>query len=130
MQVIDAPDRHQSFGTRSTEHRSDLVAGKNVVVDYSRYDRYGSIPGIVIMYREDVKLEQTKDSMGWHFRKYRGEQSTSNRVKYSAAELQVSPQKPGLWRYPTSAPPWNYRLSDRDRRKSLEPFADYPREPN
>ena len=35
LQGIDAPERHQAYGTKSKEHLSDLVAGKNVEVDYS-----------------------------------------------------------------------------------------------
>jgi len=40
LQGIDAPERRQAFGTKSKEHLSDLVAGKTVEVDYSKYDRY------------------------------------------------------------------------------------------
>jgi len=46
LQGIDAPERHQAFGTKSKEHLSDLVAGKTVDVEYSKYDRYERIPGM------------------------------------------------------------------------------------
>ena len=36
---IDAPERKQAFGTKSTEHLSDSVAGKYVVVEYEKRDR-------------------------------------------------------------------------------------------
>jgi endonuclease YncB( thermonuclease family) len=55
---IDAPERGQAFGTKSKEHLSDLVAGKSVVVDYSKYDRYQRILGKVLVNGEDVNLEQ------------------------------------------------------------------------
>ena len=48
---IDAPERGQAFGTKSKEHLSDLVAGKSVVVDYSKYDRYQRILGKVLRER-------------------------------------------------------------------------------
>jgi endonuclease YncB( thermonuclease family) len=36
---IDAPERKQAFGKKSKEHLSDSVAGKFVVVDYTKRDR-------------------------------------------------------------------------------------------
>jgi endonuclease YncB( thermonuclease family) len=45
LTCIDAPERRQAFGTKSKDYLSDLVAGKNVVVDYSKYDRYQRILG-------------------------------------------------------------------------------------
>ena len=61
---IDAPERGQAFGTKSKEHLSDLVAGKSVVVDYSKYDRYQRILGKVLVNGEDVNLEQVEAGYG------------------------------------------------------------------
>ena len=88
LQGIDAPERHQAFGTKSKEHLSDLVAGKTVEVDYSKYDRYGRVLGIVMVNGEDVNLEQIEAGMAWHYKKYQGEQSASDRIEYSDAELE------------------------------------------
>ena len=65
LQGIDAPERSQAFGTKSKENLSDLVAGKSVVVDYSKYDRYQRILGKVLMNGEDVNLEQVEAGMAW-----------------------------------------------------------------
>jgi len=123
LQGIDAPERRQAFGTKSKEHLSDLVAGKTVEVDYSKYDRYERVLGIVMVNGEDVYLEQVEAGMAWHYKKYQGEQSASDRVKYSDAELEARRQKIGLWRDPNPMPPWNYRRAERDRKKSMEPFV-------
>ena len=53
LQGIDAPERGQSFGTKSKEHLSDSVAGKIVVVEYDKYDRYGRVLGKVLLDGED-----------------------------------------------------------------------------
>ena len=66
LQGIDAPERRQAFGTKSKEHLSDLVAGKTVEVDYSKYDRYQRILGKVMVGGEDVNLEQVEDGMACH----------------------------------------------------------------
>ena len=82
LQGIDAPEHHQAFGTKSKEHLSELVAGKTVEVDYSKYDRYGRVLGIVMVNGEDVNLEQVEAGMAWHYKKYQREQSTVDRIQY------------------------------------------------
>ena len=47
---------------------------------------------------EDVNLEQVEAGLAWHHKKYQGEQSPSDRVKYSDAELEARRLKLGLWR--------------------------------
>jgi endonuclease YncB( thermonuclease family) len=101
LQGIDAPERGQAFGTKSKEGLSNLVAGTSVVVDYSKYDRYQRILGKVLLNGEDVNLEQVEDGMAWHYKKYQGEQSSSDRVRYSDAEREARRRKIGLWRDPT-----------------------------
>ena len=68
LQGIDAPERHQAFGMKSKAYLSDLVAGKSVVVDYSKYDRYGRVLGKVIVNGKDVNLEQIEAGMAWHYK--------------------------------------------------------------
>ena len=123
LQGIDAPERGQAYGTKSKEHLSGLVAGKTVVVDYSKYDRYQRILGKVLVSGEDVNLEQVEAGMAWHYKKYQGEQSPSDRVKYSDAERAARRLRLGLWQDSNPVPPWDYRQADRERMKDLEPFV-------
>jgi len=119
---IDSPERGQAFGTKSNEHLSDLIAGKSVVVDYKKLDRYQRILGKVLLSGEDVNLEQVEAGLAWHYKRYEREQSPSDRVKYSDAELETRRLRVGLWRDPNPVPPWDYRQAEREHRKSLEPF--------
>ncbi len=123
LQGIDAPERHQAYGTNSKEHLSDLVAGRTVEVDYSKYDRYGRILGKVLLNGEDVNLEQVEAGLAWHYKKYQGEQTPADRVKYSDAEREARRQKLGLWHDPNPMPPWEYRHAKREHLKDLEPFV-------
>ena len=75
LQGIDAPERRQAYGTKSKEHLSDLIPGKSVVVDYSEYDRYQRVLGMVLLAGEDVNLEQAEAGMAWHYNRYEREQS-------------------------------------------------------
>ncbi len=123
LQGIDAPESHQAFGTKSKEHLSELVAGKTVEVDYSKYDRYGRIIGIVMVNGENANLELVETGMAWHHKKYQRQQSSSDRIEYSDAELEARRHKVGLWRDPNPIPLWDYRLAVREQRKSMEPFV-------
>jgi endonuclease YncB( thermonuclease family) len=100
-----------------------LVAGKSIVVDYSKYDRYQRILGKVLLNGTDVNLEQIEDGMAWHYKKYQGEQSASDRIKYSDAELEARRHKLGLWHDPHPIPPWEFRQAKREHMKDLEPFV-------
>jgi endonuclease YncB( thermonuclease family) len=104
LQGIDAPERGQAFGTKSKDHLSDSVAGKFVVVEYDKRDRYERILGKVLLSNQDVNLEQIKAGFAWHYKKYQDDQSTVDREKYSDAEQDARLGKRGLWRDPEPMP--------------------------
>jgi endonuclease YncB( thermonuclease family) len=69
-------------------------------VEYDKYDRYRRVPGKVLLESEDVNLEQISAGLAWHYKKYQGGQSASDRVKYSDAELEARQDSRGLWLTP------------------------------
>jgi len=95
LQGIDAPERGQAYGAKSKEHLSDAVAGRFVVVEYDKRDRYQRIVGMVLLGGDDVNLEQVRAGFAWHYKKYQMEQTTSDRVKYSDSELEARRVKRG-----------------------------------
>jgi endonuclease YncB( thermonuclease family) len=123
---IDAPERGQAFGTKSKEHLSDSVAGKFVVVEYDKRDRYERILGKVLLSGEDMNLEQIKAGLAWHYKKYQNEQSTTDRVKYSDAEREARMAKRGLWHDANPMHPWDYRKGEWKQKKAMEPFIIGP----
>jgi len=46
---IDAPEKGQSFGNASRKRMSELVARKEVRVEFNKHDRYGRIVGKVFV---------------------------------------------------------------------------------
>ena len=110
---IDAPERKQAFGTKSKDHLSDLVAGKFVVVDYNKRDRYQRILGKVLLSDQDMNLEQIKAGLAWHYKKYQKDQEPADRDIYSKAEVEAREARRGLWHDPEPVPPWEYRKSKR-----------------
>ena len=113
LQGIDAPERKQAFGTKSKEHLSDSVAGKFVIVEYGKRDRYGRVIGKVLVGGKDVCLEQIIAGFAWHYKKYQNEQTASDRQRYADAENEARDAKRGLWQDPHAIAPWDYRAAKR-----------------
>jgi len=108
LQGNDSPERGQAYGTKSKEHLSDSVAGEIFVVEYDKYDRYGLVLGKALLGGEDINLEQVRAGLAWHYKKYQGEQTVTDRVAYSDAEMEARMHNIGLWGDPAPIPdsPW------------------------
>lgn len=105
---IDAPERYQAFGSRSTENIARLTFNKNVTVVWKKEDR-GRPIGKVMVNGVDVSLEQVKAGMAWWYRKYAKEQPPTDRRLYEQAEQQAQAQRLGLWADTNPTPPWDFR---------------------
>ena len=110
---IDAPEKKQAFGNKSKEHLSDLVFNKQVMVEYSKKDKYGRTVGKIIVNGVDANLEQVKAGMAWHYKKYQNEQTIEDRSLYAQTEENASAGKLGLWIDSEPTPPWDYRKARR-----------------
>ena len=92
---------------------SGLVAGRFVVVEYEKRDRYGWVIGKVLLSGADVNLGQIKAGLAWHSKKYELEQSVEDRRLYAAAEVKAREAKRGLWVEPEPVAPWEWRKAKR-----------------
>jgi endonuclease YncB( thermonuclease family) len=115
---IDAPEKSQPFGGRSKRSLSALAYGKEASVEWKKKDRYGRIVGKVLVRPADcrdcsmtfdVGMAQLSTGMAWWYRKYAAEQSTDDRERYEAVELQAREEGQGLWRDAEPVPPWEWR---------------------
>ena len=111
---IDAPESNQAYGKESKDNLSYLVAGKFVVVEYDKLDRYKKIIGKILLSGNDVNLEQVASGMAWHYKNYQGEQSQADQMEYSEAEIDARNTKRGLWNDPDPIPPWDFRKLKRN----------------
>jgi len=105
---IDAPEKKQIYGDKSTQNLSGLIAGKNVEVEYYKQDRYGRIIGKLIKDGQDINLLQIKHGYAWHYKYYQKDQTKLDRMLYSSAENESRKKRIGLWSIP-AVPPWEYR---------------------
>ncbi len=126
---IDAPEKHQAFGTRSRQHLTALVQGKDVIVVWNKRDRYGRIIGKVLTAQcannacpgtLDAGLAQLHTGLAWHYKQYQREQEAGERTNYAAAELAARIKLVGLWQEASPVPPWDYRR----RARTAAPLPD------
>lgn len=112
---IDAPELEQAFGRVSRRHLSDLVAGRQVTVEWYKHDRYGRVVGKVLLDGRDVNLQQIEAGLAWHFKRYEMEQPESDRAVYTTSEQQARDARRGLWAEARSIPPWEFRKAVKKR---------------
>ena len=94
------------------------MGGKEVRVEFEKYDRYGRIVGKVWVTpidcptcgkTLDVGLAQITTGMAWWFRRYAHEQSSEDQERYEFAEQEAKAKKVGLWEDKNPIPPWEFR---------------------
>ena len=110
---VDAPELNQPYGVASKNRLSRRIAGRFVVVNWNKRDRYKRILGTVLLSEQDVCLEQVRAGLAWRDKRYQGEQRPSERRRYARAEQQAQEAKRGLWAGPDPIPPWEWRRGRR-----------------
>jgi len=115
---IDAPEKGQPFCNASRKRLDELVARKNVRVEFDKHHRYGRIVGKVWVMPPDcptcgktldVGLAQVTSGMAWWYRKYANEQSAEDQRRYEFTEQEAKAKRAGLWQDKSPLPPWEFR---------------------
>jgi endonuclease YncB( thermonuclease family) len=119
---IDAPAKKQPYGRASTKKLASMVAGKEVLVESSKNDRYGRVLGKVWVQPADcpscgktldVNHAQILSGMAWWYRYYAREQSPEDRGRYESAEGEARARGWGLWADPNPINPYDWRKGER-----------------
>lgn len=110
---VDAPERGQPYGNASRKHLANLVAGKQVVVESDKADRYGRILGKVLVDGTDANLEQVKAGYAWWYRYYAKTQLRADRKSYEQAEASAKGAGLGLWADSNPINPYEWRKGKR-----------------
>ena len=115
---IDAPEWNQLYGKESTENLRKLLGNRVVVIEYSKYDKYNRVVGNVLVDdiqcqdcvgKMNIGLEQIRDGLAWHYKKYQFEQKEVDRKSFSDAEIDARSKNLGLWADKDSIAPWKWR---------------------
>jgi endonuclease YncB( thermonuclease family) len=111
LDAIDAPELGQPFGQASKKALSDMVFGKMVTVIEKKKDRWGRTVAHVLVEGKDTNLMMLEQGMAWHYTKY----SSNTRLQRAEDEARVA--RKGLWADRDPVPPWDWRKTERERRK-------------
>lgn len=124
LDQIDAPERGQPWGRKSSQLLSELALTKDICLVTNGVDRYGRT--IATIYVDDVDINRAMVSRGgaWAYRKYLRDRSLIDLEETAAA------QGIGLWAMPAAQriPPWIDRQSRMAPNNSpaAQPFVALP----
>ena len=108
---IDAPEIMQASGPAARSNLEKLVMGQFVVVDELEPDRYGRTVGRVWRQGLDVNGEQIRAGYAWAYPSFHPPKA------YVDWESEAKRSKRGLWADPYPLPPWDYRHSNKGRKR-------------
>lgn len=106
---IDAPERRQPYSNPSRRNLDRMLRGKQITMIPRDRDRYERVVARLVVDQQDVGLEQIRDGLAWHYRRYQDEQPPDERSAYSQAERRARQSRTGLWRDAEPIAPWEYR---------------------
>lgn len=104
---IDAPERKQSFGTRSRQSLHAMCHGKDAKVQDEGKDRYGRVIGRVTCNGTDANAEQVLRGMAWVYDRYAQRNSPLYALQNNARIMGH-----GLWVDGNAIAPWEWRKSN------------------
>ena len=111
LQGIDAPELRQAFGTKARDRLADLTLRKVVRVNFHDHDRYGRVLADIEAGGQGVNRQMVAEGMAWHYARY------SKDPRLAAAEREARGAGRGLWADKSPAPPWEWRASEKDRKR-------------
>jgi endonuclease YncB( thermonuclease family) len=103
LSSVDAPERHQAYGSQSREALARKVFQKNVVIEWRSLDRYGRTLGQIFVDGRWINKDMVQDGWAWHYRRY------SKSEVLEEAEREAREAKRGLWADSDPVPPWDFR---------------------
>tara|TARA_Y100001936_G_scaffold211393_1_gene218851 strand:- start:7783 stop:8205 length:423 start_codon:yes stop_codon:yes gene_type:complete len=106
---IDAPEKNQSFGSRSKQSLFDMCFYKKAVIRPLEKDYYKRTVAKVSCDGLDVNKEQIKRGMAWVYDKYVRDKS----LYYIQDIAKIS--RKGLWVENNPIKPWKYRRNIKSR---------------
>lgn len=100
---IDCPEKGQPFVNKATLFVRNLVAEKEVIIEWKKKDRYGRILGYVFIDSINVNKELLRNGLAWHYKFFnKDEELAEIGQKAKDQKLNIwsekNPIEPYLWR--------------------------------
>jgi endonuclease YncB( thermonuclease family) len=111
---IDAPEKAQPYGARSSEALSQLALGKRARVEVVDLDRYGRTVGEIYLGPLHVNVEMVRQGHAWAYTRY------VESLSIIEFEDEARREERGLWQLPLAErePPWVWRHRRRNSKPS------------
>ncbi|HEY1114373.1 MAG TPA: thermonuclease family protein [Chitinophagaceae bacterium] len=109
---VDAPERHQPFGSVSRQRLRELIFQKQVSVEEKDVDRYGRIVGIAFVDGLSVNEEMLRSGLVWHYTRY------DDNPQWAQLQEEARRAKKGLWQDKNPVAPWEWRQEQRGQGKA------------
>jgi endonuclease YncB( thermonuclease family) len=113
---IAAPAKDQPFADVATQHLSQLVAGKFVVVQGKRLEQDGALVGRVMLDNMDLGAQMVRDGVAWFNKLEAGDLSEQDRAAYLSCEKAARSEARGIWQDAAPIAPWEFRRQQTARR--------------
>lgn len=112
VSCMDTPEKGQAFYRRAKDALADLIAGRDVIVQSYKKDRYGRLVGEVVGI--DLCLRMIESGMAWHNLPYARELAPGRASILVEAEQGAQSRHDGLWADSSPQPPWELRRQQRE----------------
>lgn len=113
---IAAPEKNQPFADVATQHLSQLVTGKFVVVQARRLEPDGTLLGQVMLNDVDLGAQMVRDGVAWYNKLEAGDLSEQDRAAYLRCEQAARSEARGIWQDAAPIEPWEFRRQQNARR--------------
>ncbi|MDR2353362.1 MAG: thermonuclease family protein [Deltaproteobacteria bacterium] len=107
---IDAPEKSQPGADESRNSLSNLIMGKNVVVESLDTDRYSRLVALVVLDDVLVNLYLVEQGHAWVYEYYCKVEICK---AFREAQNKAQKAKIGLWKDPAPVAPWEHRKKRR-----------------
>lgn len=100
---IDCPEESQDFHKEAKQLTSNMVLGKDILVEIISSDQYGRYVSRITSGYKDLSLELVKSGLAWHYKRYSSDENLAS------AENAAKAKKKGIWSMAAPIPPWDFR---------------------
>ena len=101
---IDAPEKKQDYGKKSTRLLKKLIDNETVQVVVTGKDKYHRKIGKIFFEGQYINLVMVQNGAAWWYKKY-----AKKDVEFKMAEKWAKESKIGLWEKKKPVAPWKWR---------------------
>ncbi len=110
---IDAPERDQPYGIKSTNYLKKIIFSKIVNIHLTSKDKYKRSLGIIFYKKTNINLDLVSSGNAWAYRKYLKKMGKKLEEAFIRAESNAQYYKLGLWNNLSPTPPWTWRKNNK-----------------